>query len=171
MPGLTVPMRWVPLPARTLEREAIGPLQYLEKPALLLLFFGTALNWVAPYLIWFFQLQLVLPEWVRARHSLLVALPALLLGVPALRRYGGFAKTGPPLACAALILAGMAWVDLSEKGRGLLTFAAFATTLPAAALVNKHRYVVPCVLALGLGTVVSLAIALAAPASVAGLRF
>ena len=161
----TQSVQFMTLPARSGSRgsartiSAVGSGAALEKAALLLLFAGTAFNWISSYL--FAATYLDLPEWVVTRFYLYICVPALVVSVRNYSRFGGFAKSPALLACMFALLAGMLWTTQTELGRGLLKFAAFAVTIPMACLVVKHDYKRQCIQAFVWGTTASLVLAMA----------
>jgi hypothetical protein len=140
--------------------SAVGSGAGIEKAALLLLFAGTAFNWISSYL--FAATYLDLPEWVVTRFYLYICVPALALSLRNYSRFGGFGKSPALLTSVAALLAGLLWTTETELGRGVLKFAAFAVTAPMASLVIKHDYKKQCMQAFVWGTTASLVLAMAA---------
>jgi hypothetical protein len=134
-----------------------GPIEHLERAALLLAACGTAVTWILPYV--FANIDTDVPTWLVSRWYLLVCAPALLCGLGAFRRYGGFAKAPIVIAGAALVVVGVAWTDPTERGRGALLAAAILVPLPIAALIRRHSYLKPFLRAFSLTTAATLAYA------------
>jgi hypothetical protein len=139
--------------------SAVGSGAGIEKAALLLLFAGTAFNWISSYL--FAAAYLDLPEWVVTRFYLYICIPALVFSLCSYTRFGGFGKSPALLTCVFALLTGLLWTTETELGRGLLKFAAFAVTVPMASLVVKHDYKKQCIQAFVWGTAASRVLAMA----------
>jgi hypothetical protein len=134
--------------------SAMGSGAGIEKVALVLLFAGTAFNWISSY--FFAATYIELPEWVVTRFYLYISVPALVFSLRSYPRFGGFAKSPALLTCVFALLTGLLWTTETELGRGALKFAAFAVTVPMASLVVKHDYKKQCIQAFVWGTTASL---------------
>lgn len=142
----------------------------LEKGSLLLLFAGAGVQWCLGY--WACLLPPdVVPDWFLKRSSLLIGLPALLCGLRYYWSHATFVRSMPLILCALIFLAGIGWASPTERGRGLLLFAALATTLPIAALIVKSNNLDVCMRAFVWATAASLAWALMQPGAFGGSRF
>lgn len=69
----------------------------------------------------------------------LTYLPAVILGIRSWRRTKFFGKSAPVLACAVLVLIGIAWAPSSERGRAMLVAVHLLAVLPIAALIVEKR--------------------------------
>jgi hypothetical protein len=131
-----------------------GFIEYLERAALLLAASGTAVAWILPYV--FANIDAEVPTWLVSRWYLLVCAPALLVGLGAFKRYGGFSKAPAVIACVVLVAVGVAWTDPTERGRGALIAAAILVPLPIAALIRRYDYLKPFLWAFSIATAASL---------------
>jgi hypothetical protein len=129
----------------------------LERAALMILFIGGGMSVAMP----FFAAHVAGDSlnWFVSRYSLLAALPALAVGVPCYMRCKGIAKSAPLICCVLWMAASLLWTDPTELGRGLLIFAAFAATLPLAALILRTDLHEECIFWFCTAFVVSLVIA------------
>ena len=71
--------------------------------------------------------------------------PALLFGVMSWLRLRTMGRTWPVLACLTISLLGVAAVDATERGRGLLIFAGLAAAVPISSLIVEQRALILCV--------------------------
>lgn len=129
----------------------------LERSSLLLAAIGTAMVWILPFLLEGSNA----PEWLLSRWYLLIGAPALLFGIFAFQRYGGFAQAPAVLCYSALITIGCLWTDQSEEGRALLIAAAFVMVLPIAALIRKQDFLEAFLFSYALASAASMLYALA----------
>ena len=154
---------------RTPRAEGLGGVEVLaiaEKFSLLLAFAGTAWNWVYSFLI--STMGIDLPSWLVSRLDLVIVIPAVILGIPAWRRHGGFGKSPAMLCTVAVLALGLTWTPGTELGRGFLKLAAFAATPFLAALIAKHRYFAPCIAAFVAGSCLAFALVVAMTGSAPG---
>lgn len=129
----------------------------LERSSLLLAAIGTAMVWILPFLLEGSNA----PEWLLSRWYLLVGAPALLFGVFAFQRYGGFAHAPAVVCYSALITVGCLWTDQSEEGRALLIAVAFVMVLPIAALIRKQDFLESFLVSYALASTATMLFALA----------
>lgn len=114
------------------------------KAALFVLFVGEGMALVVPWIGAHTGVGVLV--WYVSRFNLLVALPAISLGVWKYGEYRGTAKSVPLICCICWMAVSLAWVDPTEVGRGLLTFAGIVVTLPLAALLARSGLQEQCTL-------------------------
>ena len=137
-----------------------GLFNSVEKATLLLAVIGATVVWLLPFLLARFG-----AEWIRGWYSYSVYGPVAVVGVLALRHYGGFAKSLPVVCLAVLMLAGVAWTDSTERQSGLTYALNFLVTIPIAALIRKHDWVTTVFRVVVVATAVLMVYTFAQPAA------
>jgi hypothetical protein len=132
--------------------SSVDLIKYLERATLLLAAAGTGVYWIVAYIF----ADADVPTWLVTRWDLLVCAPALIGGLFAFRRHGGFARTPAVIALVALAVAGIAWTDPTEQGRAALLASVILITLPLGALISKHNYIDPFLRSFSIATAGSL---------------
>lgn len=84
--------------------------------------------------------SLGIPEFITARATLLVCLPAIVIGTRLYSRHGAFAKSSPLLLLLGWILITLTWVDPTERGRGLICVTTIIFALPLSAFIRATNW-------------------------------
>ena len=109
----------------------------MAQTALWIFFIGEGIAIAFPYLVG--RSSPSLPDWFQRFYSLLVALPAVVLGIRPFLSYRGIAKAAPIIACLLWMGVSLTWTDPTEVGRGMLVYASVLIILPLTALIVQCR--------------------------------